>query len=105
MSDYWRVGRRVPKNVYCNEEIAGQFQCEEWARQAADALNSRLPEHAWDDVPCSMCSFPAMGIFVLPKGCSARPEQIVQPLCRHHWINATPVSAMYCIALRPGELK
>lgn len=35
----WRVGRRVPKNVYRGDEIAGQFQREEWAHQAVEALN------------------------------------------------------------------
>ena len=40
----WRVGRKVPKNVYVGDEIAGQFQSEEWARQAVDAVNDARPD-------------------------------------------------------------
>jgi hypothetical protein len=37
----WRVGRRVPKNVYVSDEIAAQFQREEWEQEAVEAVNER----------------------------------------------------------------
>jgi hypothetical protein len=37
----WRVGHRVPKNVYVGDEVAGQFQREVWAREAVEAVNKR----------------------------------------------------------------
>ena len=41
MSKPWRVGRRVPVNVYVGDTIAGQFQTETWARVAVEAVNAR----------------------------------------------------------------
>jgi hypothetical protein len=37
----WRVGRKVPVNVYVGNRIAGQFQKEIWSRVAVDAVNAR----------------------------------------------------------------
>jgi hypothetical protein len=41
-SRFWRVGRRVPKNIYVGDEVAAQFQREEWAEMAVSAVNSAL---------------------------------------------------------------
>jgi hypothetical protein len=41
MTEPWRVGRRVPVNVYVGDTIAGQFQTASWARVAVDAVNAQ----------------------------------------------------------------
>lgn len=38
----WRVGRQVPKNVYVGNEIAGQFQRQEWAMRAVTSVNAQI---------------------------------------------------------------
>jgi hypothetical protein len=41
MSEPWRVGRKVPVNVYVGDVIAGQFQTAILARVAVEAVNAR----------------------------------------------------------------
>lgn len=84
MSDPWRVGRRVPVNVYVGDTIAGQFQTATLARVAVEAVNVQAELEAqladalallapfvrhnqvWmdegpDDVACSACAWVTYG--------------------------------------------
>jgi hypothetical protein len=38
----WRVGRRVPVNVYRDDVVAAQFQHADWAAEAVAALNNAI---------------------------------------------------------------
>jgi hypothetical protein len=53
---------------------------------------------------CCLCSDPAVAIYYLSRGCVARPDLTVQPLCAHHEKRATPLGSFELIKdLRVGQ--
>lgn len=41
--------------------------------------------------PCCLCGHEAVAIYYMPRGCVARPDLTVQPLCAHHEAKRTPI--------------
>lgn len=56
--------------------------------------------------PCCLCDAEAVAIYYMPRGCVARPDLTVQPLCAHHECKMTPVRGAEMIKdlrVDPGE--
>lgn len=41
--------------------------------------------------PCALCGLESVAVFHLDRGCVARPDLTVQPLCLHHYVRSTPL--------------
>lgn len=45
-------------------------------------------------VRCCLCNSPAVAVYYLSRGCAARPDLSVQPLCAQHECDSTPLAGM-----------
>lgn len=52
-----------------------------------------LAEDPQAPIECTFGGEPAVGVFDMPEGCVARPNDVVQALCPQHVITAEPLGA------------